>query len=340
MQIRPLDLDDDALAAWYDVYHAAAVHGRVHPTAYTREEKGVLLRSRSPGERRIAFEGVVEPGEGRVAPVVCGVVGLPLKENLQIAWVGVWTAPEHRGRGYGSAMLERLVQVARENGRSKVLASVVVPYDVPSDGSGHPDIEWCRRRGFALDISNVVRLLHLPVADELLAGLAEQAAPYHEDYTFRRFVGPVPDDLLVEFGQLIGALMVEAPSGEVPREHEVMDEERIRADEADFAASGRTKYTMVALAPDGSPAAYTELVAPRYDADHLYQWGTLVVTDHRGHRLGLAIKARTLQWVQQEEPGRRFLVTYNAEVNEHMIAINEALGFRPVEREIDLVRSF
>lgn len=52
---------------------------------------------------------------------------------------------------------------------------------------------------------------------------------------------------------------------------------------------------------------------------------------HRGHRLGAAIKARNLLALQAgadaaDLAGRR-LVTWNAEVNDHMIAINDRLGF-------------
>jgi hypothetical protein len=36
--------------------------------------------------------------------------------------------------------------------------------------------------------------------------------------------------------------------------------------------------------------------------------------------------------VQRECRDRSLLVTYNAEDNRHMIAVNEAMGFRPVER--------
>jgi RimJ/RimL family protein N-acetyltransferase len=115
-------------------------------------------------------------------------------------------------------------------------------------------------------------------------------------------------------------------------EPEVFDAERVRADEAVFEASGRTKYTTVAVAPDGELVAYSELVVPRHDPGRVYQWGTLVRPAHRGHRLGVATKARNLLWLQAEEPGLSLLVTYNAEVNGPMIAVNEAMGFRPVER--------
>ena len=61
-------------------------------------------------------------------------------------------------------------------------------------------------------------------------------------------------------------------------------------------------------------------------------WGTLVLGEHRGHRLGLAMKARGLQELQRRiGPERTRVLTCNAEQNAHMVAINERLGFRPVE---------
>ncbi len=119
---------------------------------------------------------------------------------------------------------------------------------------------------------------------------------------------------------------------ELELEPEVFTPERIRADEEVFAASGRTKYTTVALAADGAVAGYSEIVVPRHDPGRAYQWGTLVRRADRGHRLGLATKAHNLAWVQREEPDLRLLVTFNAEVNVHMVGVNEQLGFRPVER--------
>ena len=39
-----------------------------------------------------------------------------------------------------------------------------------------------------------------------LDALAAEAAPHHADYTLRQFAGPVPDDLVAEFGALVGSL--------------------------------------------------------------------------------------------------------------------------------------
>ena len=54
--------------------------------------------------------------------------------------------------------------------------------------------------------------------------------------------------------------------------------------------------------------------------------------EHRGHRLGVAVKVANLRLLQGERPDITRLTTYNAEVNEHMIGVNEVMGFRPVAR--------
>ncbi len=77
---------------------------------------------------------------------------------------------------------------------------------------------------------------------------------------------------------------------------------------------------------------------PRHDPGMVFQWGTLVHPDHRGHRLGMATKVANLAWVQREAPGRERVYTMNAEVNQQMVGINEALGFRPVERHVSLLK--
>lgn len=63
------------------------------------------------------------------------------------------------------------------------------------------------------------------------------------------------------------------------------------------------------------------------DSAGIDQGSTYVHPDHRGNRLGLAVKAACYRIAQREFPGRDYITTRNAEVNQHMIAINDQLGF-------------
>ena len=319
--------DDEALAAWHAAYVASETHLRPHATPWMLPEVKANLRGPHPGERRCLLNGVVG---GEV--VTAGSLELPLLDNTDLAWITVDTRPSHRCRGHGSAMLEQLVARARDAGRTVVGTDTAYPYDGPADGAGHPCVEFLRHRGFTLALGDVQRILELPADARLLDDLAAEAAPRHASYILRQFRGPVPEDLLHSYGRLVGQLAVEAPAGQFELEPESYPPERVRAEEAVAAASGRTRYTTVAQADDGECVAYTELVVPVHDPGRVYQWGTLVAPAHRGHRLGLAVKVHNLRWLQRERPDLRFVTTFNAEVNAPMVAVNERMGFRPVER--------
>jgi RimJ/RimL family protein N-acetyltransferase len=58
-----------------------------------------------------------------------------------------------------------------------------------------------------------------------------------------------------------------------------------------------------------------------------FQAITAVDGPHRGHRLGLLVKVAMHQWLAAAEPGLREVSTWNSETNDHMIAINQRLGF-------------
>jgi GNAT superfamily N-acetyltransferase len=334
VEITPLDPHDDAaLAAYHAAYHAADVFERPHAAPWQLVEMRADLTKPRTGE---AFHPWVGTEDGVV--VATGMLVLPLKDNRDLSIVRVWVPPQHRRRGFGSTMLEHLVEEAGLADRHQLVAEVHVPYDAPEDGRGHPDADFAYARGWSFDMCDIVRVLPLPLEDGLLGRLGAEAAPYHQDYELRQFHGRVPDDLVEAFGELVGSLMVEAPSGEVALEHEVLDVERIRADEAVMEAAGRVKYTTVALDGDGTPVAYTELVVPHHDPGAIFQWGTLVAPAHRGHRLGMATKVANLRWVLAEAPERDRVYTMNAEVNDAMIGINVALGFRAVERHVSVHR--
>jgi alkylation response protein AidB-like acyl-CoA dehydrogenase len=59
-----------------------------------------------------------------------------------------------------------------------------------------------------------------------------------------------------------------------------------------------------------------------------------VAGPHRGHRLGLLVKAAMLELLAAHEPQLTQIVTLTAEDNEHMNAINTELGFQMLERQL------
>ena len=100
-----------------------------------------------------------------------------------------------------------------------------------------------------------------------------------------------------------------------------------------FEASGRTKYTTVAVAGGRRAGRRTPSWSSRRTTPGASTSGgpsSRPATAATGS--GLATKVHNLRRVQEQESGRTAAVHHNAEVNGHMIAVNEALGFRPVER--------
>ena len=122
-------------------------------------------------------------------------------------------------------------------------------------------------------------------------------------------------------------MSTDAPSGDVPVEEEHWDVARIREDEAAHVARGRTVLTGGAVR-DGRLVAYTELHVPLEQPERAHQGATLVLREHRGHRLGARVKVAVLRELAATLPQVRRISTYNSESNRPMVAVNEALGFR------------
>ncbi len=327
--LQPVDpFDRPAVDEFHDVYLAAELaHGPGIGSPFMREEYRALLQQRATSRWIGGYVGLVA---GRA--VVSGLLRTPLLDNLTSGDVTVHVRPDRWRRGLGSAMLHELERQALERGRTLVNGEAVWSHEAGPDGAGQAGPEFLRHHGYVLGLTDVKRTLDLPVDEALLDELAAEAARCHPTYTLRSWVGPVPDELLTGWARLVSSLVTEAPTGEVEREPESADPAVVREHEAIAAAQGRAKYNTVALDAAGEVVAYTDLVTTVHHPELAYQWGTLVRRDARGHRLGLAVKVANQRLLQQECPDAEVVATYNAEVNAHMVGVNERLGFRPVAR--------
>lgn len=327
--ITDLDPSDEAeMSEFHAVYEAAQSFGReATATSWERDELQAAMLEQATRRFRHGLCGRVG---GRM--VATAYVEGNLLDNLDLCELQVNVLPDHRRQGFGSAMLGRAEEVARERGRSTLLAMVDWPYDAHPEGDGQPGIEFGRVHGFTMSLVEIQRRLELPVEESTLDRLAAGAAEKHAGYTLRSWAGPVPDELLQGWAEVTSSLMTEAPTGDIDREPETPDPAVVREAEALAAQQKRELYATAALDAEGTVVAYTNFGVNTEGSPRAYQWGTLVRPEHRGHRLGLAVKVANLRQLQAARPDLGQVVTWNAEVNAHMIGVNEEMGFVPVER--------
>lgn len=328
LELHRIDpFDDDAVDAWWDAYAAAERADRGHDaTVWTREETRSELQQESQVVDRRAYL-IVDDG----AFVGSASLALPLKDNTRVAHLAVSVPPAHRRRGLGSRALALLEGEAAADARTTIQASTSWPYALGPDGVGSPGREFARHSGYTLALGDVMSRLDLPLDERALAMHETEAAASGAGYDVRSWVGRVPDELIEQWAILDASLETEAPTGEKDIETQKPDVDSIRESDDLIERQRRISFGTIALAPDDSAAAYSQLVVSTDDGN-AYQWGTLVRSRDRGHRLGLAVKVANLRMLSRTAPEVGAVYTHNAESNAHMLAVNTLLGFRPVER--------
>ncbi|MGH3265193.1 MAG: GNAT family N-acetyltransferase [Trebonia sp.] len=320
MRIEQLNpTDEKAVRACYDVMLAAhKVDDPVEPPM-SYGLFGLYFREgfeKTPGEAWHALDD---------AGTVCGYyrMSLPDLENLDKASDGPVVHPAVRRRGIGRELLRHEGARAAANGRS-LLGS---PVTAGTDGDA-----FARAVGARLDLEEVRRIQHLrEIPPGRIASLRASAEKTASGYSLKTWTGATPDEYCAPLAEVVNAFN-DAPRG-ANEEPANWDAERIRdrADSAMRAALFRS-YSVAAFR-DGTPemVAYTcVLVDPEQPLWGIQQL-TAVVRTHRGHRLGLLVKTAMLDWLAEAEPRLERIATGNAATNEHMIAINEQLGYRVAE---------
>jgi GNAT superfamily N-acetyltransferase len=316
LMIRPVDPYDEAdLDGFQDVYAAAERAEDPDVGLYSREDGKAMLTS-DTAELFDAFGAFVD-GSMVGESVLMGST----RDNLEVAQVLVWVDPRHQRHGYGARLLAHVEEhAAHSRGRRILRAQARV-------GEGlSRNRRFAERHGYDLAMTEIERRLQLPPDHELLDRLTADAAPYHRGYEIRSFVGPVPAELRATYVDLRNLLGVEAPHGDLELEPGRDTVDDLGAIEREREEAGRTSVVAVAV-HEGVVVAYADASVPGGDAVHVDQFGTLVHPDHRGHRLGMAVKCAQLRLLCERFPDRAYVVTTNAETNAHMVAINQALGF-------------
>ncbi|WP_243844281.1 GNAT family N-acetyltransferase [Salinibacterium sp. ZJ454] len=278
--------------------------------------------------------------------VVARAVYRPLPtEGTRTAEMEIDVLAEHRRLGIGSALLHAMLAAAGDDGRTVLQTWALHPLPsgpvlpsptgfgaVPADSDA---TLFLLAQGFRL--GQVIRIsrLALPVdAAGRDARLVDASAAAGSEYRLVRWVGATPREWRADMTRLRQRMSTDAPSGDMDAEEDEWSVERLLAFDAAVQQSPRVTLTVVAEhVASGTLAGFTELSVPAELDRPVDQGDTLVLREHRGHRLGMWMKAANLLFLDQTHPGHPAIVTGNAEENRPMLNVNEALGFMPVAVE-------
>ena len=260
-------------------------------------------------------------------------VDLSRYDNLHVAASTYYTHPDRRREGIGRAMAEASYDIGRKHDRTLMITEANAPF-----GETSPGLQFGEAMGFKKAIEDGMKVVDLHETEPLWDDIEARTAPKYADYRIVTWIDRIPDDLVEGYCQLSEMFLEEAPMGELDLEREVWDEDRVRKREERNQRQGRHSPYAAAIAPDGAMAGFTEVMVNESAPWRGIQSGTLVTPEHRGRKLGLGLKIANHRQLREHFPDCKVLLTGNADVNAPMNAVNDALGYREVERCVEMQR--
>jgi GNAT superfamily N-acetyltransferase len=332
--------------SWPDFEAVAAVRNVVESHGFGTDELNYSAVELLP----VWLNTQYEPKRMFVARVGGTIVARATYETLleqgdDHAWLGVQVLPHWRRHGIGTALTDRLEHHAAAENRHELIV-YAVSADAPGArlsaatglGSvplGNPEVHFLLKRDYRLEQVERASRLALPVEDGKIRRLrADAAAHAGLDYTVHCWSNSTPPRWRDDLALFYTRMSTDAPTAGLQEPEDVWTAQRLIDEENYRAASPRRILTAAALhEPSGHLVAFTQLSVPAETERSVGQEDTLVLREHRGHRLGMLLKSANLEYLAQEDPGHPSVMTFNAEENRHMLAVNEAIGFRPLGYE-------
>ena len=239
------------------------------------------------------------------------------------AWVNVAVSPIHQRRGVGTQLV-RALEEGPELGR---LDRFVASAYRPTSDEIHVLVQkFATPLGYGPATSETVVELDLVDAD-----VPAQTTP--AGYTVSTYVDGVPAGVRGEVGVLKGLVDAEAPHGDLCWQPTPVSPAEYQSEIDLWKRQGRTAIEAIATDDRGAVAGWTCLVVAADPARPAQIEGTVVLAAHRGRGLGRAVKVACLHAARDHGRATR-VRTSSDDQNVWMRAINEELGFVPVEREV------
>ena len=324
VEIAELDVADDrSLREFFDVDEASQRADQPYVVLRTFPQLVQMSRRPSPFYRRTLL--VARDGERMVGTAD---LGLTVEDNLHLADLEVRVLPDVRRQGIGRLLHDELVRRARAAGRTTLLGALNQPLAGES-----PAYRFATALGYEVVHEQDHHVLRLPVAEETLDDVDQTPAGY-EIVTWQN---RAPEDLVAAYAAMHTQMGQDVPTGEVDHQPIEVTVERVREGERRTTEAYDTLVAVARRVADGVLGGYT-VVHLAHGTDYVVQDDTLVMPDHRGHGLGMALKVANLRILAAEHPERRVVHTWNAVENTFMQGINSRLGYRTVNRELEVQR--
>jgi GNAT superfamily N-acetyltransferase len=325
---------------WGDFATALDIHYANEAEAYGTRELGYTALEALPDY----LDQENQPTRLFVARTPDHIVGVARYEiesgdDPSTAWLMIDVPTEHRGRGIGAALSSWMQSVAHADAVRKFIV-----YTVSADASGerlvaptgfgtvpknNREVRFLLAREYRLE--QVVRGSRLALPFDITDHLAAARGSAGHDYRLHSWIGATPDRWLADMAMLRTRMSTEEPDAGLDEPEDVWSVDRLIAHEARQGESPRTRLTVVVEhVPSATLAGFTALSVPAELERSVSQQDTLVLPEHRGHRLGMLLKVANIDHLQRERPGHPAITTFNAEENRPMLDVNEALGFVPI----------
>lgn len=276
------------------------------------------------------------------------VLEMTKRDNLHNAFVHVMVHPGFRRQGIARELLRTAEASAQDHGRSvlqsysehragfdpeaaDVLRAKTGTGALPGSSAA---VCFARSHGYELEQVERFSVLGLPADAARVESLESQAAAKAAEYRLVVWEDVCPEEFVDQYALLRQRMSTDVPLGEIDYQEEAWGRARVRQGEEELRRKGGHSLVVAALhVPSGELAGHTFLDYYPEKPDVVYQEDTLVLRAHRGHNLGMLMKAHNLLRVGRLWPEGQRLLTWNAAENEHMLAINVALGFVPAGYE-------
>lgn len=301
-------------------------------------------------------------------------VRMPLIEDTDTAQIVVDVDPQAVSEGIGRALLSAAEQLAY--GESRRVIRLITehppsearvptgpgdgsvtggesPIPAPewigaADGSGalpasHRQARFAQHAGYELQTVSGFALLSVPLAPPWVEQLetALKAVPVADRYRLFTWEGSAPEHILEPLARLHARLPGESfmqPAGPDP---DPWDAQRVRRTEELRQRDGdRSLMAVIQDVDSGELVGMTELILAPHRPTLALQDETLVVREHRGHRLGMRLKLANLAQLKELAPEVTTVYSWIHPGNFRMNWVNAQLGFREAGQSAVWLRDF